>query len=91
MRILKVMTMNKRHALIMLACCLIPLVALGAIFIFKVPVNNVLYFGLVLLCPVLHLLMMGSMLKHDHNEHQAQHHEVAQPQMSQLSEGEKQG
>ena len=46
----------------MLACCLIPLVALAAIFVFKIPVTSVIYVGILLLCPALHLLMMRNML-----------------------------
>ncbi len=63
------MTMNKKHVLIMLACCLIPLVALAAIFVFKIPATGVIYFGILLLCPVLHLLMMRNMMGHDHAGH----------------------
>ncbi|MBI4769342.1 MAG: hypothetical protein HY784_02735 [Chloroflexi bacterium] len=50
--------MTRKHALIMLACCLIPLAALAAIFVFRVPANSVLFFGILLLCPALHLLLM---------------------------------
>ena len=66
------MNLNSKHILIMLACCLIPIAALAAIFVFKVPVNNVLLFGLVLLCPLSHLFMMKFMMQ-DHTTEQPNH------------------
>lgn len=64
--------MQKKHFLIMLACCLIPLVALAAVFLFNVPVNTVLLVGLVLFCPLSHILMMG----HERNESHTPKHPV---------------
>ncbi len=69
------MNMNKKHLLIMLACCLIPLAGFAAISFFKIPANSVIYVGLMLLCPALHLLMMRGMMNHDHaDEPDHSHH-----------------
>jgi hypothetical protein len=70
---IKGVLMNKRHAWIMLLCCLIPLVGLTAVFLLKIPVNTVVYVGLILLCPLTHFFMMGSM--HDRADQPAQHHD----------------
>ena len=67
--------MNKRHIWIMLLCCLLPIIGLTAIFLFKIPVNTVVYFGLLLLCPLAHFFMMSNM--HNQTNQPEQHHDHA--------------
>ncbi len=65
------MTMKSKHLFIMVACCTIPLVGLAAITVFKIPANNVLTFGMILLCPLGHLLMMKYMMPGHRHAHEA--------------------
>ncbi|HEY4688575.1 MAG TPA: DUF2933 domain-containing protein [Anaerolineae bacterium] len=62
--------MKTKHLLIMLACCLVPLAALAAITVFNIPANTMIYFGILLLCPLLHFAMMRNM-GHEHHGHSA--------------------
>lgn len=73
--------MSKKHIIILLLCCLIPVAAIGAILLFHLSVNQVLLLALVLLCPLSHLLMMKFM-PHDEGHLQGQtheHHSVGSP------------
>ena len=67
--------MKKSHMWIMLLCCLIPVVGLVAVYFFQIPFSKVVFLGLMVLCPISHLLMMKFM-GHDHSSPQqhSQHH-----------------
>ena len=58
--------MKKSHMLIMILCCLIPIVGLAAVYIFKLPLNAVVFGAMILFCPIAMFFMMKSMLQ-DHN------------------------
>lgn len=70
--------MNKKHVWLMLACCLVPVVGLAAIFMFDVPVNTVVLVGLALFCPLAHLLMLKFM-PHEHGPREQEAPEPGTP------------
>ena len=78
--------MSKKMMLLMTACCVIGMGAVAAIFLFRVPVNNVLLGLMLLICPLSHFLMMGMMGK-DHVQHQHRPAEASQSKPKSLGEG----
>ena len=68
--------MNRKHLALMVVGCLLPLIALTAIFLFQIKVSSILLFGLVLLCPLLHIWMMR-----DHSKHEPSHETVETPEL----------
>lgn len=67
------LSVAKKHLFIMLICCLVPIIGLTAVFLFDLPASRAFFYGMVLLCPLLHLLMMRSMIggHHDHSQHKS--------------------
>ncbi len=53
-----------KHGLIMLLCCLIPIVILVILLAVGLR-GSYMYFAIILLCPLLHIIMMMSMHKKD--------------------------
>lgn len=66
--------MKKSHMWMMILCCLIPIAGLAAIYLFNIPLSNVLFYGMVLLCPLSHLLMMKFM-GHEHSSAEPHAHQ----------------
>lgn len=56
--------MKRSHTLLVLLCCLVPVAALAAIALLRLPTNTVILAGMVILCPLSHMLMMVRM-RHD--------------------------
>lgn len=68
--------MMKKHFLIMLVCCLLPVVGIAAVVLFNIPLSSVIWFALILICPISMMLMMKFMMddKQDHSSsHSMQH------------------
>ena len=61
---------NHKHTLIMMIGCLIPLVLLGILWLAGVS-QNILTFGVLLLCPVMHLILMRN-INHSATNHGTQ-------------------
>ena len=53
--------MPKKHLLVMLLCCLIPIGVVLGLRAFGVALNTTLFVAVMLLCPLLHILMMSYM------------------------------
>ena len=60
--------MTRKHWLLMVIGCGLPLLGLTAVYLFKLQLSSVLLFGLVLLCPLIHLLMLRDRGGHDHQQ-----------------------
>ncbi len=73
--------MNKKHMLLMLACCLIPIGLITVISALALPTSGLTSTVIALMCPLMMLFMMFGM-RHDHDgQHEQQTTAVEQKQI----------
>ncbi len=56
--------------IVMLLCMIVPAAAILALTVFKVSFSQLLYFGIILLCPLMHIFMMKGMHNNQGNSSQ---------------------
>ena len=64
--------MSKKHLILMILGCAVPMAVIFILFIIGIPLNKILLFGLILICPLSHIFMMKMMMNHgedNHNNH----------------------
>lgn len=61
--------MKNRHTLLMLICCLLPLLGFGVAWLLGVPLGTLGIVLLFLFCPLSHIFMMRGMGKKHDAEH----------------------
>ena len=64
--------MSKKHLLLMLACCLIPIGAIVAFTVLNISATGLTSIVIALMCPVMMLFMIFGM-RADHGEHHEHH------------------
>ena len=74
--------MNKKHMLLMLACCLIPIGLITVISALTLPTSGLTTTVIALMFPLMMLFMMFGM-RHDHGE-QHEHHTAAPVEKKQI-------
>ena len=57
---------KENHSLMMLLCCIIPLIIAGALYYFGYKTYS--FIAIMLLCPILHYFMMKDMHKNHSNK-----------------------
>ena len=77
--------MSKKHALLMAACCLIPIALILAITAFAIPVSSITPVVIALICPLMMLFMMRGM--HGGHEEQHEHHTTPPIDKKQIGSG----
>jgi hypothetical protein len=60
---------SNKHLVLMILGCMIPMGLFFVLFALGIPLNKVLLFALILLCPLSHIIMMRGMMHHGHDSH----------------------
>jgi hypothetical protein len=67
---------HMKHMILMVLCCAIPIILLLVLPILNLPeggnLSSFLSFGIFLLCPLLHIVMMKGMMKHSNHQKEDQ-------------------
>jgi hypothetical protein len=50
---------HRKHLILMILGCAVPILLLAAIFLLQIEVGKALLFAIILVCPLSHLLMLG--------------------------------
>ena len=60
--------MSKKHLILMILGCAVPITAISILFTIGIPLNKILLFGIILICPLSHIFMMR-MMNHGNDTH----------------------
>ncbi len=72
-------SMKTKHMLLMLVCCLVPLIGLGAAFLFHLPFSTLFTAAMIVFCPLSHVVMMYFMMRGHHDQPEHGQHAPAVP------------
>ncbi|WP_219857089.1 DUF2933 domain-containing protein [Candidatus Hakubella thermalkaliphila] len=60
--------MSNKHLVFMILCCLIPVALFVGLLVFGIPMSSLIFFALILLCPLAHIFLMRGMGHGGHHE-----------------------
>ena len=61
--------LSKKHLILMILGCVFPIGIIFILFTIGIPLNKILLFALILICPLSHIFMMKFMMNHGDDTH----------------------
>lgn len=61
--------MSKKHLILMILCCVVPMGVILVLFALGTPLNRLFLFAIILICPLSHMFMMRGMKHHEHDDY----------------------